>query len=141
MKINTADFWENIGMVFENPDDIYSEVSEDGEELDDESFCVLQKGTYSIIGRETHGYDLYEIKTGKLHFFEPGWVDDLEFNVFYMNPNDTLDILIEAVNKKIIQLAAEGWVVDPENKYFNLLPYMQYLESLVYSKKIVEGIN
>jgi len=138
MKINTENFWENIGTVFNNTEDIKSSVSEKGKERGEEEFTVLPKGTYMIVLKDSHGYELYDINKDKIFLFEPGWIEDKDFDIFYMNPNETLDILITALNKKIIQLSSEGWVIDSENKYFDLSPYINFLDSIVKTKVILD---
>ena len=138
MKIKVQDFWEHIGTVFTNKDDIYSSVSEKGKERGEEPFLILPKGTFIIVNQDSHGYDLYDIKKGKLTFFETGWVDDQkEFDVFYTPPIETLDLLIEALNKKIIILSAEGWSPNSEN-HFDLTPYLTFMESIVQAKNILQ---
>ncbi len=137
MKIKVQDFWEQIGTVFTNEEDIVSEVSEKGKERGEEPFTVLKKGTYIIVNQDSHGYDLYDIKTGRNVLFESGWIpDEKEFDVFYMPPIETLDLLIESLNKKIVILSSEGWSVN-DNPHFDLSPYLHFMESLVHAKNIL----
>ena len=131
MKIKVKDFWEEIGTVFTNTSDIISD--------DNDDYVVLPKGTFIIMGQDAHGFDLYEIKRGKNIYFEAGFVnEEQEFNVYYMQPIEVLDILIEAWNKKIVTLSAEGWTTNNNEAHFNLSPYLYNLENLVLAKNILQ---
>jgi len=139
MKIKVNDFFENIGTVFRNPKDILQENEYEGNKYE---YVLLPQGTYLIMNQDNDGFDLYDIQKNKNVFFEDGLVDaDMEFEVFYTNPKEVLDLMIESLNKKIIQLSAEGWTVDPENKFFNLSPYIDRLNTLVTLKAVINVGN
>jgi len=133
MKLKVSDFYESIGTVFINTKDIIEtqQSYNEDDKASDSEFVVLREGTYIIVDSDSHGYNLYNISKNKNVFFEIGWVDEnKEFQTVYTPPIETLELMIDSMSKRIIQLTSDGWVLDNENKYFNLSPEIEKLTIL-----------
>jgi hypothetical protein len=130
MKINASEFWEEIGTVFNNPEDI---IAEEYNKYDDtkSEFTLLKKGTYLIVDKDSHGYRLYDIDKGKNVFFEAGWLDDdIEFETIHTPPLEVLELALESITKTIMNLTSEGWEINPDNQYFDLTPEIKKLQTI-----------
>ena len=137
MKININDFWQEIGTVFNNPEDLMSGKNHE----EDEEFVVLPKGTYLIVDKDTHGYKLYEIYKNKNVFFEPDWILDQEFVTVYTPPQETLELALDSVTKTILTLTAEGWKEDPDNPHFDITPELYKLQVITDALSIIKQDN
>jgi hypothetical protein len=140
MKINVNDFWEEIGTVFQNPEDIKATEYNKYDDTTSE-FMLLPKGTYLIVDKDSHGYNLYDIDKGKNVFFEAGWLDEddpIEFEVLHIEPKEVIKLAIESFTKKIMTLTADGWEINPDNEYFDLTPEIRKLATLQETLKILE---
>jgi len=128
MKVSEFPF--EIGTVFENPKDIKAEEYNKYDDIKTE-FTILPRGTYLLVDKDSHGFDLYEINENKNVFFEASWLDeDTNFETLYVDPKTILELAIDSITKKILTLSSEGWTADPNNKYFDITPYLYKLETL-----------
>jgi hypothetical protein len=136
MKVKAEELWDHIGTVFINPKDLYAK--EHDKYLDEDyDFLALPKGTYLIIDTDDSVVNLYDIQKNMNYSFEPYFVQDQEFETMYIDPVEMLKLAVDSMIKRIMTLTAEGWTVDPENKYFNLTPELQKLAGLKYALGIV----
>jgi len=141
MKIKVSEFWEEIGTVFNNPEDI---IVEEYSKYDDtkSDFILLKKGTYLIVDKDSHGYRLYDLDKGKNAFFEAGWIDDdIEFDTIHTPPIEVLELALESITKTILALTADGWEVNPDNQYFDLTPEIKKLETIKIALKALAGTD
>jgi hypothetical protein len=138
MKINASEFWEEIGTVFNNPEDILAEEYNIYDDITTK-FVLLTKGTYLIMDKDDFGYKLYDIVREKNKFFEAGWVEeDLEFETVHIQPLEVLELAAESITKTILTLTSEGWEANPEDRYFDLTPEIKKLETIVTTLKILK---
>jgi hypothetical protein len=136
-KLNVNNLWEEIGTVFKVPKDI---TATEYNKYDDKTneFTLLEKGDYLIVDKDSHGYNLYEINKGKNVFFETGWIEgEMEFDIFHIEPKEVLKLAVESFTKRIMTLTAEGWEVNPENKYFDLTSDIRKLNTLQEALKVL----
>jgi len=131
MKV--SELWQYLGSVFENPNDLKG-YNYNKHEDETTEFTLLEKGTYIIVNKDSHGYQLYDIDKGKNVFFEAGWIEDEvpepEFKIIHIPATEALELLIESLTKTIITLTAEGWSENPDNKYFDLTPEVTRLKTI-----------
>jgi hypothetical protein len=128
MKI--SEMWEQIGTVFNVPEDIIGKSYDKYEDKTTE-FVLLKRGVYLIIGKDSHGYRLYDIVNSKNVFFEAGWLDDdIEFETIHTPPLEVLELALESITKIIMNLTSEGWEINPDNQYFDLTPEIKKLQTI-----------
>jgi hypothetical protein len=141
LKIKLSEFWEEIGTVFNNPENI---IAEEYNKYDDtvSKFTLLKKGTYLIVDKDSHGYRLYNIDKGKNVFFEAGWLDDdIEFDVIHTPPLEVLELALESITKTILTLTSDGWEANPDNQYFDLTPELKKLKIIQEAVQTLKGIE
>ena len=122
MKIESDNLWKHIGDVIM--------VSEDIKWLPEEDEINLPKGTYLIVEVHEHGTVMYNIKDNQLVNTE--LFNDEKFISIHMEPEDRIDLLIDAVTKQSLQLSSDGWTMikDPTQFSMDITPYLEKLELL-----------
>jgi len=122
MKIKSDNLWKHIGDVIM--------VSEDIKWLPEEDEINLPKGTYLIVEVHEHGTVMYNIKDNQLVNTE--LFNDEKFISIHMEPEDRIDLLIDAVTKQSLQLSSDGWTMikDPTQFSMDITPYLEKLELL-----------
>ena len=122
MKIESDNLWKHIGDVIM--------VSEDIKWLPEEDEINLPKGTYLIVEVHEHGTVMYNIKDNQLVNTE--LFNDEKFISIHMEPEDRIDLLIDAVTKQSLQLSSDGWTMikDPTKFSMDITPYLEKLELL-----------
>jgi hypothetical protein len=122
MFITLNNFKDHIGEIVQSPEDVLDYTNK---------YILIPKGTYLILHRSKHIYDLYEIINREIVSVEPSEVD-CSFQMLPTPLVERLELATEGLIKLIVQLASEGWGLGTGD--LNLAPYFDLLE--VYQRAL-----